>query len=103
LGLIFVSHFRPWIIGDSIVLAQREQDLEVRKWLEESGGVEPEHLQWASLVDTKWITLNGIQPKRSDLKWNDVRAVSNEVIFQALMKRDTPTAMIRMAHSVPAP
>jgi hypothetical protein len=54
-GVVFISHFRRGVRGDSAVLAQREQDLEVRKWLEESGGVESEHLQWTSLVDTHWI------------------------------------------------
>jgi len=92
MGLIFISHFHPWVVGESIQLAQREKDLEVRKWLEESGGlgVDLKHqLQWVSLLDTKLITLNGIRPQRCDLKWPD-GPISNEEFkakFQAEMER----------------
>ena len=80
-GLVIVSHFRHGVRGDSSVLAQRDQDLEVKKWLEESGGVESENLQWISFVDTMSITLTGTRPKPSCVNWSDwsdVVLVSNE-------------------------
>jgi hypothetical protein len=98
LGLTFISHFRrpDWVMGESIELAQREQDLEVRKWLEESGGVEPKHLQWISLLDTKRITLNGMKPRRCDIKWPD-GFISNEEFKVAHEAQRERTRESRMA------
>ena len=78
-GLVIVSHFRCGVRGDSSVLAQRDQDLEVKKWLEESGGVESENLRWISFVDTMSITLTGTRPRPSDVKWSGLEhPVSHE-------------------------
>jgi hypothetical protein len=97
MGLMFISHFRRWVMGESLELVQREQDLEVRKWLEESGGVEPKHLQWVSLLDTYRVCLNGTKPRRCDIKWPD-GPISNEE-FKLIVERmlRSPAMEIRRA------
>jgi hypothetical protein len=92
-GIAFISHFRRGVTGDSSVLTQRDQDLEVKKWLEESGGVESENLQWISFVDTTWIALTGTTPTPSNVDWSGLEhPISNEE-FKAKLEayyRDHP-------------
>ncbi|KAH7890600.1 hypothetical protein F5I97DRAFT_1923079 [Phlebopus sp. FC_14] len=68
-GLIIASHFVE--LGKRIVrvghLEEREEDLKVRDWLMEVGGVKESDMQWISLVDDYDITSDGIEPK--ELKW----------------------------------
>jgi hypothetical protein len=53
--------------------------LEVKKWLEESGGVESENLHWMSFVDTMRITLTGTKPRPSHVNWSAIEhPVSNQ-------------------------
>jgi hypothetical protein len=69
-GLMFISKFRPEeTVNSPADMAEDEKDLEVKRWLEESGVSE---MVWATLWDQFRITLNGIQPKFYDTKFEQV-------------------------------
>lgn len=53
-------------IGD---FTEEETDLEVKEWLERCGA---EEMRWMSVLDRYNITLEGIQPRRSEARFNQV-------------------------------
>ncbi|KIM83736.1 hypothetical protein PILCRDRAFT_819383 [Piloderma croceum F 1598] len=68
LGIMFVSSCvrdveRPAAGGGK--LDEMEGDLEVKRWLQESGVKE---LQWVSFKDNLSISMGGIKPRKSDIK-----------------------------------
>ena len=68
-GLIVVSHFRRSVRGDiSSVLALRDQDLAVKKWLEESG-VSNRRICSRYRSSTRCPSLTGTRPGPSNIKW----------------------------------
>jgi hypothetical protein len=78
LGVLFISKFRR--MGQEVPadFTQDEKDHDVKRFLNESGA---ESLEWVQVPDWFGITLNGVQPEKSDYQRVEV---SREVFFAKL-------------------
>jgi hypothetical protein len=68
LGVVFISKFVT-VDWEDHILKESAKDLEVKRWLE---GLGAEGLQWASMLDTFGITLDGLEPQTSGLRFKEV-------------------------------
>ena len=87
-GVFFISRFRQ--VDDPAVddFVEDEKDLEVRKWLMDlDSDVEGMQLEWVSILDSYGITIGGIQPQFSNLKFGG--HVSKEEILEPI-NRSSP-------------
>jgi hypothetical protein len=67
-GVVFISKFRQ--SGREVPsLKEEEKDLQVKAWLEQAGGGQ---MCWVSLLDQFRITLGGIQPRHSNVKFGHI-------------------------------
>ena len=62
----YISRFRQAHDPALDEFIEGEKDLEVRKWLMDHNA---EGIQWVSIIDRYGITLDGIQPRFSDVKF----------------------------------
>ena len=83
-GIIFITRFRQAHDAAPDDFVEEEKDLEVRKWLIDLNA-KPEGIQWVSIIDTYSITLDGIQPKFSNLKFGHS---TGEGLFERIAMND---------------
>jgi hypothetical protein len=62
LGVFFISKFRR---SEQEVAEEDEKDREVKNFLNEAGA---KSLLWVQMLDTLGITLNGVEPEKSDYR-----------------------------------
>jgi hypothetical protein len=65
-GIYFISRFRQANDPAPDDFIEGEKDLEVRKWLI---NLDAEGIQWVSILDRYGITIDGIQPQFSNVKF----------------------------------
>lgn len=65
-GVYFISRFREVNDPAADDFIEGEKNLEVRKWLTD---MDAEGIQWVSILDRYGITLGGIQPQFSNIKF----------------------------------
>ena len=83
-GVFFISRFRQVHDPAPDDFIEGEKDLEVRKWLMD---LNAEGIQWVSIIDRYGITLDGIQPRFSDVKFG--HSTGEEILERvAKMKRE---------------
>ena len=85
-GVFFMTKFRQ--VGNEVSgdIAEGEEDVEVRAWLEAAGA---DGIQWVSMLDGLRITLGGTQPQRTDMKF---KHISLEEILENAARRPSLSA-----------
>ena len=82
-GVLFITRFRQAHDTAPDDFIEEEKDLEVRKWLID---LDAKGIQWVSIIDRYGITLDGIQPKFSNVKFG--YSTDMKGIFDRIAKTD---------------